>query len=219
MSMKYLFCILPIFFCAEIPLPAQIEKSFELKQAADSSSKKPQKGPPGPKGDQGPPGESGKQGEKGDPGPEYNVYGSYYTVEQQKINSNEKIIFDKTFFEPEGIVHHKGNFVIKERGLYEISYGVSQSENDATIALQLNNIPIPGSYIHLKQKQDLKFATLIVPIETGQILNLMNATPDGPICKKEGTFCHNYFRLSAVDPNATTAFITIRKIHEIKDSK
>lgn len=214
MLTKPYLAIVFIFLCTGIPLEASWEDSLTVSKSSEHSSRKPFQGDKGEKGDR------GEAGPPGTPGPEYNVYGSYYTLESKKIKHSEKIKFDKSHFKGEGIEHHDGSFTFKESGIYEISYGVSQSSDSSSIALQVDNNEVMGSRVYLSKSNDLKFTNLILAITAGQHLSLVNATPDGIIFKSKGTGFENYFTLSANnDPLAVKAIMTIRKIHQLEGTR
>lgn len=214
MLTKPYLAIVFIFLCMGIPLEASWEDSLTVSKSSEHSSRKP---PQGPKGDRG---EAGPPGKQGDPGPEYNVYGSYYTLESKKIKHNEKIKFENSHFKANGIEHHDGSFTVTESGIYEISYGVSQSSDSSSIALQVDDKEVMGSRVYLSKSNDLKFTNLILAITAGQHLSLVNATPDGFIFTSKGTVFENYFTLSANnDPLAVKAIMTIRKIHQLEGTR
>ena len=177
-------------------------------------------GPQGVQGTQGPQGPQGLQGPRGQPGhvgP--SSCASFYT-KLQPTNPNSFVAkfaavpFDNEFFSPVGKAisypslgnENNGQIVISESGLYRVSYGLSQSATNASIALSLDSIGVvEGTQLLVSGTATLASATVIFPIEVphhGDVaLSLINYSVGPP-----GNFYLDSFN------GDISAFLTIEKI-------
>ncbi len=175
------------------------------------------RGPTGPTGPTGATGATGATGPRGIKGPRgdsgSDAFASFYTtIHDKPIPPKGNIPIDTPFFEPKKIVHNPefGNCIFLEPGFYEISYGAcgkhkkdddEKGDKDRNlIALALDCEEVPGTIFSISEH--LTSETIILEVHhRNQTLSVINAGSE-PL------------KLRAHSGRATTAFLTIERLHK-----
>gem|GEM_PF-7097737 len=148
-------------------------------------------------------------------------YGSFYTKNEAAVAPEHPILFDKELVcSSKGIEHPNGtgDFIIKEPGVYRITYSVSLKPCDYTedkngqyrnVALTLNGRVVRGSEMFIGEGDQLSTLSLLVKVcgttccdHTLRIIN-NNSVSDG---------WHNIYLESGPSGGSVSASISMEKV-------
>jgi hypothetical protein len=148
-------------------------------------------------------------------------YGSFYTKDEMVVAPEHAILFNKELLCPtKGIEHPQGSgeFILKEAGVYRITYSVSLKENKSDddkdacyrkVALTLNGHVVRGSEMFVGESDHLSTMTLLVKVCgkscCDHVLRIVNNNPlsDG---------WHNISLEAGCSCDSVSAAITIEKV-------
>jgi len=145
---------------------------------------------------------------------EHVQYGSFFTRHEVLVRPEHPIIFDHHTVRPtRGIEHPEGtgDFILKEPGVYEVTYSASLKCSGGYLAVTLDDVVIPGSEMYVGAPYQLSTLSFVIkvcgePNCCNHVLRVINNYPLTP-----GWFSHD-LHLHAGGYDTVTAAIEIEKI-------